>query len=125
MRVQGWKAVQREIWAWAMKNFGARVPGRWRREPDARGVSEMTVFGLLVEETGEVMRCVVKREQGIRGSAEHWTAELRKELGDVGISLMNCASYEGWDLEELIAERWETISKRNWAEDAYGGGGHR
>ena len=69
----------------------------------------------LAEEAGEVVRAVLKRSQGIRGTYEHWTDEIRKEAGDVVISLMCLAEIEGWDLGAAVDERWQHVINREMA----------
>lgn len=59
----------------------------------------------LSEEVGEVSRCVVKREHGTRGTPEQWTAELRKEVGQVAVVLLDIAHREGFNLMETMVEQ--------------------
>jgi len=66
----------------------------------------------IAEEAGEVARAVLKRVQGIRGSYEHWTEEIRTEAADVLISLMCLAEIEGWDLGDAVDERWNVVINR-------------
>lgn len=67
----------------------------------------------LAEEVGELARCVVKRHHGNRGSTEDWTAELRREMGDVLLVLCNLAHIEGFDLLDAGAERLAVILVRD------------
>lgn len=78
------------------------------------GLEENTVHQALnvAEEAGEVARAVLKRVQGIRGTYEHWTDEIRKEAADVMISLMCLAQIEGWDLGMAVDERWNYVINR-------------
>lgn len=73
----------------------------------------------VVEEAGEVARAVLKRAQGIRGTHEHWSAELQKEVGDVVISLMCLAAIEGFDLGEAVDKRWDAVISRDMAKHAH------
>lgn len=73
----------------------------------------------IAEEAGEVARAVLKRVQGIRGTHEHWTTEIRKEAADVMISLMCLAQIEGFDLGEAVDERWDTVIARDMAKHAH------
>ena len=47
---------------------------------------------IIVEELGELTRCINKRDAGIRGDSDHWGRELRKELGDVVIALLGLSA---------------------------------
>lgn len=67
----------------------------------------------LGEEVGEVLRCVLKREHGTRGTAEEWTAELRKEVGDTLLVLAVLAEREGFDLLDAAWDRWLAIKDRS------------
>ena len=100
--------VQAEIHAWSVQNFGE---------------SPQTIVTLgLAEEVGELCRAVLKREQGIRGSTEEWTAEIHKELGDCVIKLLDIAAYEGVDLAEVACSRWAVVSRREWRSNNIGHG---
>ena len=68
----------------------------------------------LVEEVGELCRAIIKREQGIRGTYDEWTAEIRKELGDIVIKLLDVAECASFDLITVAAIRWESVSQRDW-----------
>jgi NTP pyrophosphatase (non-canonical NTP hydrolase) len=102
------ESTEAEVVRWIRTNFGPPTP--WG-----------TVGG-LTEEVGELARCMVKMEQGIRGTREEWVAEARKETGDVLIKLMDVADYFGFSVLEAFAERWETIRRRDWTTDKVGHG---
>jgi len=95
--------AQRDVAQWVDYNFG--------HTPLA-----VTTLGLS-EEVGELSRAVLKREQGIRGTYDEWTAEIAKELGDVMIKLLDVAETAGFDLQTVTALRWEAVSKRNFRAD--------
>jgi len=76
----------------------------------------------LVEEVGEIARCIVKRHQQIRGSYEEWTTKLRQELGDAFISLANTAELSGFDLMVAAVLRWDEISRRDFRANPQGHG---
>jgi NTP pyrophosphatase (non-canonical NTP hydrolase) len=76
----------------------------------------------VAEEAGELCRAVVKRHQGIRGSAEEWTAEIRKELADIIISASYVATLEGFDLADAVDARWQVIKERDFVRDPTGHG---
>jgi NTP pyrophosphatase (non-canonical NTP hydrolase) len=100
--------LQREVSIWAARNF-----------PDDN--RETVVLG-LAEEVGEMCRAALKRHQGIRGTAEEWDAELRKEIGDVAIKLAHVAEVWGFDLGAATRDRWEVVSKRDFVADPIGHG---
>lgn len=93
---------------WSVRNFG-EIP------------QTLVTLG-LAEEVGELCRAVLKRAQGIRGTREEWNEEIRKELGDCVIKLLDIAAYEGVDLVQVTAARWDSVSKRNWVADPTGHG---
>jgi NTP pyrophosphatase (non-canonical NTP hydrolase) len=99
---------QAAVHEWSVRNFG-EIP------------QTLVTLG-LAEEVGELCRAVLKRAQGIRGTREEWNEEIRKELGDCVIKLLDIAAYEGFDLVEVAAARWESVSKRNWVADSNGHG---
>jgi NTP pyrophosphatase (non-canonical NTP hydrolase) len=75
--------------------------------------------GLVVcEEAGEVARCLAKRGQGIRGSYEHWTEELRKEIADVIIATTSLAAENDIDVAAAVGERWAVVGARKFASEA-------
>ena len=84
--------------------------------PSDNRVTNMQQQGLvLAEEAGEVCRTIVKAAQGIRGDGDYWDAELRKEAADVLIALCAVAQQAGFDLAVAVAERWETVRRRQFA----------
>lgn len=56
----------------------------------------------VAEEAGEVARCVLKGDQGIRGGADAWRAKLGGEIGDVVIYLIQLATLNDLDFEECV-----------------------
>jgi NTP pyrophosphatase (non-canonical NTP hydrolase) len=97
-----------EVYRWQAEQFGVGIPQNYAL--------------VVAEEAGEVCRAVLKREQGIRGTREEWTAKLREELGDLLITMHALAGSEGWDLEEIAAARWRKIQRRDWHADPIGQG---
>jgi NTP pyrophosphatase (non-canonical NTP hydrolase) len=92
----------------SLNSYEERV-SKWmaRNVPDA-GLNE---YGLqLAEETGEVVRPILKMSQGIRGTREQWMAELGKEVGDVFFALQGVCIHAGIDLDEAVAARWEQVA---------------
>lgn len=100
--------IQKEVSRWWRHNFG-----------DTPHI--IAAVG-LAEETGEVMRAFLKRDQGIRGTREEWTAELRKEYGDVLIKCIEGCDREGWNVVEVLADRWAEIRTRDFKANARGHG---
>lgn len=80
---------------------------------------EQTGLG-LGEESGEVLRAILKRSEGIRGTKEEWNAEVRKEVGDVFARLVEVAMLDGFDLWEAIEDRFAVISERDINHDPVG-----
>jgi NTP pyrophosphatase (non-canonical NTP hydrolase) len=95
--------LQRQIREWHDYNFPSD-----NLENSALGLSE---------ETGEVCRAVLKQGQNIRGTKDFWDAEIRKEIGDVFIKLVEVASKldsSPNSFATIILDRWEEIQQRNW-----------
>lgn len=88
-----------------------RRAGEWTdsRFPD----DDLCRRGLVLgEETGEVLRCIVKATQGIRGGEERWLAELPGEVADTFFCLAAIAHRAGFDLGRAIEDRWEALRQR-------------
>lgn len=81
------RRTQAEIGEWQSREF----------RPDGQPPNWFSDTLIIAEETGEVCRCFVKRQQNIRGGSDHWDEELRKELGDVVITVL--AFGENWGLD--------------------------
>lgn len=92
--------VQNEQKAWLEHNFPHRRP-------------EHQLLG-LVEEIGELAHARLKREQGIRGAAEHWTAKEKDAVGDILIFLLGHCNENNWDLEEILLNTWGEVKCRDW-----------
>lgn len=100
--------AQAEVHAWSVRNFGE--------------CPQVTITLGLAEEVGELCRAVLKRHQNIRGTAEEWSEEIRKELGDCVIKLLDIAAYEDVNLTEVARKRWADVSQRDWTTDKQGHG---
>jgi len=100
--------LQDQVDEWARRNF-----------PDD---TRQTVVLGTAEEVGELCRAALKHYQGIRGTAEEWEAEVRKEAADVFIKLCHVAVLWGFDLGSVIDTRWSEIRQRNWVRDPVGHG---
>ncbi len=68
---------------------------------------------VLAEETGEVMRCILKMQTGTRGTAAEWHGHLYEEIGDVFIALQALALFNGIDLDQAVRDRWSVIAHRD------------
>lgn len=99
---------QAAVHEWSVRNFG-ETP------------QTLVTLG-LAEEVGELCRAVLKREQNIRATREVWDAEIRKEIGDCVIKLLDIAAYEGLDLVQVFHERWARVSQRDWVANPAGHG---
>ena len=102
---------QEEILRWSNYNWGK--PPKYDSFTASVGIGE---------EAGEVLRAVLKRKQMIRGTYEEWTAELRKELADVLIKVIEVAALEDMNIEVLLQERWDEIRQRDFKANALGHG---
>ncbi len=108
MRERASYPTQAEVRQWVLHNFGPTL-------------LDVTTLG-LVEEVGELCRAILKRDQGVRGSYEEWTAEIRKEQGDVMIKLLDLADTARFDLVEAAADRWAVVSERDFRANPRGHG---
>lgn len=97
-----------ELLAWVRYNFPSE--------------SRVTSTLGLAEEAGEVCRAVLKQEQKLRGSYEEWDEEIKKELADVYVKIEQLADMCGWDLHDLIEDRWLELKKRDWIKNSIGHG---
>lgn len=106
------RALQSEVAPWSQRNF----PGT------SLGIASLGYF----EEAGELARCIVKMEQGIRGTREQWLAEAAKEIGDNFIKLVDIADRLGLDAHKCAWDRWadgpKPIRERDWTTDRVGHG---
>lgn len=69
---------------------------------------------VLAEEAGEVARCILKADQGIRGGREKWLAALPAETADVFFTLVALAHRAGFDLGRAVEDRWAELSQRTY-----------
>ena len=67
----------------------------------------------LLHSIGRTNRAYVKSIENIRGGSELWQAKLKQELGDVGIAWVGFIDMLGWDAEEILNKRWETVKTRD------------
>lgn len=96
---------QDEVTTWSRANFPSQDP----IDP---------LLG-ITEEVGELNHAVLKQRQGIRnGSDPRATKALIEDaLGDIFIFMCDFAQRNNIDLEFVIKDTWEEVSKRNWSEN--------
>lgn len=68
----------------------------------------------LAEEVGELAHAHLKREQGIRGTAEEHQAAAADAIGDIMIYLTSYCNRNGFDLADCLVVAWEEIRDRDW-----------
>lgn len=90
--------LQTEVYEWQNRNF-----------PAAEAIH---LFLGVVEEVGELAHAILKLKQGIRG--DNHEAEAKDAVGDIMIFLMNYCSRNDWWLDDILAETWEEVRKRDW-----------
>jgi NTP pyrophosphatase (non-canonical NTP hydrolase) len=95
--------IQNEIGEWSVRNFGET------------GADEK-IFG-MVEEIGELCHSFLKRKQGIRGTAEEHTENIKDALGDFCVYAMDYCSKEGISFEECIQTTWDKVIQRDWVKN--------
>lgn len=101
--------IQRELFAWATKNFGEQQPYQM-------------LLGVM-EELGELCHAQLKGEQRIRGTPEALEAKAKDAVGDVLIYLMQYCSTRGWDIGPILNDTVVEVLKRDWKKDPVKGGG--
>jgi len=85
----------------------------WAKRNFPNAVSNDALLG-VVEEVGELAHAVLKRKQGIRGTAQEHHAEIIDAVGDIVMYLTHFCTLEGIDLEHAVNTVLETIQKRDW-----------
>ena len=67
------------------------------------------------EELGELSHAYLKYAQGIREkSREKFEEEAKDAIGDTVIYLMDFCNKMGWSFQDVVAETWEGVVKRDW-----------
>jgi NTP pyrophosphatase (non-canonical NTP hydrolase) len=113
--------VQREITAWARSQFGDNVSRDDTSAAFGHPLGSLAPLLGMFEELGELAHAVVYRHQG-RGYADPAEHRGAKEdaLADLMVFACDFAGREGIDLEAVLGEVWERVSKRrrdNWLAD--------
>lgn len=70
----------------------------------------------VVEEVGELAHALLKKDQGIRGTAEEHDAEAQDAIGDIFIYMAGLCNKNGWNLQSCIHRAWIEVGKRNWVD---------
>lgn len=112
--------IQTEIGEWSYKTFGDNVS----KTTGQKLYSQNALTG-LVEEVGELNRCVICRHQGRRGydNEEKYRVDVSDALADILIFLCDFAYREGFNLQSILNTTWNNIvSKRtldNWEQHTH------
>lgn len=92
--------LQAEVAHWSARNF-------------PKGRDWHCILGMQ-EELGELSHSYLKREQGIRGTAEEHTEAIKDAIGDIVIYLADFCARGGFDLEEAVGQTWTKVIQRDW-----------
>jgi NTP pyrophosphatase (non-canonical NTP hydrolase) len=93
------KTLQECIHQWSLRNFGEQPPAH-------------QLLGAM-EELGELAHAHLKEQQGIRMDEDH-VANAKDAVGDLFIYLCDYCARRGWDIEGIICDTWDQVSKRDW-----------
>jgi len=78
-------------------------------------VSVLQTYLLLVEEVGELAKCIRKSEKGMRtDSAKNYDEETAHEVADIIMVLTAVANRLGVDIESAVREKEEQNKRRVW-----------
>lgn len=100
LNLTGLDALVSQYADWFTRELGP-LPGLKR--------SAMKVF----EEAGELCGATLKATE-TRHDGVDWQARTRAEAGDVLIALAGYAWARGWNLSEVVADRWREVSARRY-----------
>ena len=86
---------------------------QWIKTVGVRYFNELTNLGILMEESGELARVMVRKfgEQSSKDS--DLNVKLEEEIGDVLFVLTCIANQTGVDLEKVIQENFAKKNKRD------------
>lgn len=93
--------LQAQVAEWAATNF-----------PEA--TSLQCALGVS-EECGELAHSILKRDQGIRGTAEEHANAAQDAIGDICVFLMHLCVLNKWSFNECLETTWRTVRERNWS----------
>jgi NTP pyrophosphatase (non-canonical NTP hydrolase) len=94
------KKIQQEQATWAFFNFGPHN-------------STHALLG-VTEEVGELSHAHLKFLQGIRITPAQYEIKAKDAIGDIIIYLMDYCTANGWDLEDIVRDTWDTVKTRDW-----------
>jgi NTP pyrophosphatase (non-canonical NTP hydrolase) len=100
------KDLQDGVALWGRQNFG----------DEEERPSYHPLLGVQ-EEVGELSHAHLKQEQGIRGTPEELEAKAKDAVGDIVIFLADYCTLRGFDMQEIVEETWQHVSKRNWKDN--------
>lgn len=99
--------LQAEVGEWSRKNFPNNTPDN--------------PFKGMVEELGELAHALLKKEQGIRGTAEEHDAAAKDAVGDLIIYTADFCERRGWKLQEIVKTVWDVVKGRDWTKNKQDG----
>jgi NTP pyrophosphatase (non-canonical NTP hydrolase) len=104
--------IQDEVAGWSLVNFGDQIS-----KATGQVMGSLNPLHGMMEEMGELVRCHLKRDQGIRGfdNPEKFATKRNDALADILIFMCDYASREGVDLLTVLNDTWNrVVSKRDW-----------
>lgn len=87
--------------------------GEWIRTVGVRYFSELTNLGILMEETGELARIMVRKYGDQSSKASDQQKELADEMADVLWVLICLANQTGVDLTDALRKNMEKKTTRD------------
>lgn len=113
---------QREVHEWATANFDNQeayrpLMGISEELGELADADEDTRLNGLASIIGRLMHAQLKQEQGIRGSFDKHQAAKEDAVADIIVYLAAYCSSSDIDLEAVVEETWNKVSKRNWIEN--------
>jgi len=104
-KLKNWTKMQEELSTWERLNFD--VP----KDVEKR---ELRMLAGVTEELGELSHAILKRQQGIRGTAEQHHAAALDAIGDITIFLMQMCSTWGVSFGDVVTGVAHNVMKRQW-----------
>jgi NTP pyrophosphatase (non-canonical NTP hydrolase) len=95
-----------------------REAREWRREnfPEESRTAPLQALGVC-EEAGELAHCILKMEQGIRGSRDYHRLNAADAVGDIIIYLTGLCDNLGLSLSACVQDAWIQVKQRDWVEN--------
>jgi len=103
--------LQEEHNEWSLYNFG-------KASEDNAGL-DRGFYG-IVEEVGEMSHALLKERQNIRTNENH-REDVEDALGDIFIYMLAYCNDNNLDLEQIVHETWDRVSKRDWKKNTVDG----